>query len=132
MDAKNERNEKMKSLIATAILCCLMILAATANFVYVNRIADEMTALAASLPSPTDSTCVEKAAALCKKWEKNAPLVGLTVGFLTVDKLSEHCQTLLSCAEVGDVYGYYSTLSLLKDSIDDVRRLEQFEIGNLF
>jgi hypothetical protein len=122
----------MRSLIATAILCCLMILAATLNFIYVNRVADEMTALAASLPAPTDSACVEKSAALCKKWEKNAPFVGLTVGFLTVDKLSEHCETLLSCAEVGDVYGYYSTLSLLKDSIDDVRRLEKFSIENLF
>ena len=122
----------MRSLIATVVLFCVMILAATLNFLYVNRVADEMVELAASLPSPTDSTCVEKAAALCKKWEKTAPIVGLTVGFLTVDKLSEHCQTLLSCAEVGDVYGYYSTLSLLKDSIDDVRRLEQFSVGNLF
>ena len=122
----------MRSLIATVVLFCVMILAATLNFLYVNRVADEMVELAASLPSPTDSTCVEKTAALCKKWEKNAPIVGLTVGFLTVDKLSEHCQTLLSCAEVGDVYGYYSTLSLLKDSIDDMRRLEQFSVGNLF
>ena len=122
----------MRSLIATAILCCLMLLAATLNFVYVNRVADEMTALAASLPSPNDSTCVEKSAALCRKWEKNAPFVGLTVGFLTVDKLSEHCETLLSCAAVGDVYGYHAALSLLQDSIDDVRRLEKFEIENLF
>ena len=122
----------MRSLIATIVLFCVMLLAATLNFLYVNRVADEMTDLATDLPSPTDSACAEKAAALCKKWEKNAPIVGLTVGFLTVDKLSEHCQTLLSCAEVGDVYGYYSTLSLLKDSIDDVRRLEQFSVGNLF
>ena len=122
----------MRSLIATVILVFAMVLAATANFIYINRLADSLTEMADSLPSPNDSACVEKAAALCKNWEKNAPLVGLTVGFLTVDKLSEHCQTLLSCAEVGDVYGYYSTLSLLKDSIDDVRRLEQFEIENLF
>ena len=118
----------MRSLIATVVLFCVMILAATLNFLYVNRVADEMTNLATSLPSPTDSTCVEKAASLCRKWEKNAPIVGLTVGFSTVDKLSEHCQTLLSCAEVGDVYGYYSTLTLLKDSIDDVRRLEKLSI----
>ena len=122
----------MRSLIATVILVFAMVLAATANFIYINRLADSLTEMADSLPSPNDSTCVEKAAALCKNWEKNAPLVGLTVGFLTVDKLSEHCQTLLSCAEVGDVYGYYSTLSLLKDSIDDVRRLEKFSIENLF
>ena len=122
----------MRSLIATIVLLCLMFLGATANFIYVNRVADEMKEMADALPSPDASDCATQAASLCQKWEKNAHIVGLTVGFLTVDKLSEHCQTLLSCAEVGDVYGYYSTLSLLKDSIDDVRRLEQFEIENLF
>ncbi len=122
----------MRSLIATIVLCCVMILAATFNFIYVNQLADEMTKMADELPEPNEPNCIEQTAALCKKWEKDAPIVGLTVGFSTVDKLSEHCQTLHSCAEVGDVYGYYSTLSLLKDSIDDVRRLEQFEIENLF
>ena len=122
----------MRSLIATAILCCLMILAATVNFMYVNYIADEMLELIAKLPPIDTPDCVEKADELCQKWEKNAPVVGLTVGFLTVDKLSEHCETLRSCAAVGDVYGYHAALTLLKDSVDDVRRLEKFSIENLF
>lgn len=122
----------MRSLIATVVLFCVMILAATANFIYVNRLADAMTEIADAIPDVDEPMCVEKANELCQKWEKHAPFVGLSVGFLTVDKLSEHCQTLRSCAEVGDVYGYYSTLSLLKDSIDDVRRLEKFSIENLF
>ena len=115
----------MKSLIVTIILCCLMFFSATANFIYVNRLADAMTEITNTLPSLDDPLCVEKTDELCQMWEKHAPIVGLTVGFLTVDKLSEHCQTLRSCAEVGDVYGYYSTLTLLRDSIDDVRRLEK-------
>ena len=122
----------MKSLIATIVLCCLMLLAATANFIYINRTADALDELIEALPSINDSSCVEKTDALCKKWEEKAPIVGLTVGFLTVDKLSEHCQTLHSCAKVGDVYGYYATLALLKDSIEDVRRLEKFSVENLF
>lgn len=122
----------MRSLIATVILCCIMILAATANFIYVNRLADAMEEITEAMPAIDEPMCVEKADELCQKWEKHSPIVGLTVGFLTVDKLSEHCETLRSCAEVGDVYGYYSTLTLLKDSIDDVRRLEKFSIENLF
>ena len=122
----------MRSLIATVILCCLMFLAATVNFIYVNRIADKMSVLADALPSINDPECVKKTDELCRTWEKNAPFVGLTVGFLTVDKLSEHCETLRSCAEVKDVYGYHVALTLLQDSIDDVRRLEQFKIENLF
>ena len=122
----------MRSLIATVILVLVMLLAATLNFVYVNRVADEMTALTDALPSINHPDCVKKTDELCKKWERNAPFVGLTVGFLTVDKLSEHCETLRSCAAVGDVYGYHAALTLLQDSIDDVRRLEKFEIENLF
>ena len=122
----------MKSLIATIVLCCLMILAATANFIYINRLADDITALVDALPSINDPRCVEKIDEIHQKWEKHAPFVGLTVGFLTVDKLSEYCQTLRSCAEIGDVYGYRTALTLLYDSIDDVRRLEKFSVENLF
>ena len=122
----------MKSLIATIVLCCLMILAATANFIYINRLADDITALVDALPSINDPRCVEKIDEIHQKWERHAPFVGLTVGFLTVDKLSEYCQTLRSCAEVGDVYGYHTALTLLYDSIDDVRRLEKFSVENLF
>ena len=122
----------MRSLIATVILCCIMILAATANFIYVNNLADAMVEIADAMPDIGEPMCVQKAEELCKKWEKHSPIIGLTVGFTTVDKLSEHCQTLRSCAEVGDVYGYYATLTLLYDAIDDVRRLEQFSVSNLF
>ncbi len=122
----------MRSLIATIVLCCLMFLAATANFIYINHIANILDEMTDDLPDINEPSCVEKTDAICQEWEKHAPFVGLTVGFLTIDKFSEHCETLRSCAQVGDVYGYHSTLTLLKDSIDDMRRLEQLEIENLF
>ena len=122
----------MRSLIATIVLCCVMILAATANFIYVNNLADAMIEIADAMPEINEPMCSQKADELCQKWEKHSPIIGLTVGFSTVDKLSEHCQKLRSCAEVGDVYGYYDTLTLLHDAIEDVRRLEQFSVSNLF
>ena len=122
----------MRSLIATIVISCVMLLAATSNFIYVNRVADAMDEFIGAIPDVDEPLCVEKATELCQIWEKNAPLVGLSVGFLTVDKLTEHCYSLLSCAEVGDVYGYYAALTLLKDSVDDVRRLEKFSVSNLF
>ena len=121
----------MRSLIATIVLFCIMILAATANFIYVNNLADAMVEILDAMPDIDEPMCIQKANELYEKWVKHAPIIGLTVGFSTVDKLSEHCQTLLSCAQVGDVYGYYATLTLLYDAIDDIRRLEQFSISNL-
>ena len=121
----------MRSLIATVVLCCIMILAATANFIYVNNLADAMVEILDAMPDIDEPMCIQKAEFLYQKWERHSPIIGLTVGFSTVDKLSEHCQTLLSCAQVGDVYGYYATLTLLYDAIDDIRRLEQFSVSNL-
>ena len=132
MDSEDEGGKEMRSLIVTIILASVMLLGATANFVYVNRVSDAMNEFVDAIPNVGDPLCVEKTTALCQIWEENAPLIGLSVGFQTIDKLSEHCYTLRSCAEVGDVYGYYTALALLKDSIDDVRRLEQFSIENLF
>lgn len=122
----------MRSLIVTIVLCCVMFLAAATNFVYVNRLADAMNEILDAIPSIDDPMSVQKADELCKKWEKNSPIVGLSVGFLTVDKLTEYCQTLRSCAEVGDVYGYYTALTLIRDSINDIKRLEKISIENLF
>ena len=122
----------MRSLIITIILCCVMFLAAATNFIYVNRLADAMNEIVDAIPSIDDPMCVQKTDEFCRKWEENSPIIGLTVGFQTIDKLTEHCYTLRSCAEVGDVYGYYTALTLLKDSVDDMRRLEQISIENLF
>ena len=121
----------MRSLIATVVLCCIMILAATANFIYVKNLANAMIEIADAMPDIGDPMCIQKAEFLYQKWERHSPIIGLTVGFSTVDKLSEHCQTLLSCARVGDTYGYYATLTLIYDSIDDIRRLEQVSVRNL-
>ena len=121
----------MRSLIATIVLCCIMVLAATANFIYVNNLANAMIEIADAMPDIGDPMCIQKAETLYQKWERHSPIIGLTVGFSTVDKLSEHCQTLLSCARAGDVYGYYATLTLIYDAIDDIRRLEQFSVRNL-
>ena len=122
----------MRSLIATVVLCFIIILAATANNIYVNNLADAIIEIVDAMPDVDEPMCVQKAEELYQIWEKHSPIIGLSVGFSTVDKLSEHCQTLLSCARVGDVYGYYAALTLLRDSIDDIRRLEKLSVSNLF
>ncbi len=132
MDTEKEGREKMRSFITTIVLLVLMFSAAGVNFIYVNHVADTMEKMTENLPSITEPSCVEKTTELCEEWEKNAPFVGLTVGFLTVDKLTEQTLTLLSCAESGDVYGYHTALAILKDAIDDMHRLEKFSVENLF
>ena len=122
----------MRSLIATVVLLLVMLLATAANFVYVNTVADKLEEMVDKLPKDVREANVDEIQQLCDEWEKHAPFIGLTVGFLTVDKLTEQTHTLLACAESGDVFGYHTALTILKDAVDDMHRLEQFSVENLF
>ena len=45
----------MRSLIATIVLWCIMVLAATANFIYVNNLANAMIEIADAMPDIGES-----------------------------------------------------------------------------
>lgn len=122
----------MRSLIATVVLMSLMLLATAVNFIYVNAVAKKLEEMVDKLPENVNEANIDEIQQLSVEWEKHAPFVGLTVGFLTIDKLTEQTLTLLACAESGDVFGYHTALAILKDAIDDMHRLEQFSVENLF
>lgn len=121
----------MKILIASAILFALMLGGITWNAIYINKVATRLQDALEELPEIGTPDCAERARELLAYWEKHEPYVGLSVSFAVVDKLSEQAILLASCAESGDVFGFWSARSLLGDCIEDVRRLEQFTVANL-
>ncbi len=121
----------MKSFYVSLLLFAVMLGGIVANFVYINRTADEMTAMIDALPALSDPTCSEAAGDLCDYWLEKADLVALSVSYTIVDRIGEQSALLVSCAACHDFYGYHAALALLKDAISDMRRLERFSIGNL-
>ncbi|MBQ7335371.1 MAG: hypothetical protein IJW92_02725 [Clostridia bacterium] len=121
----------MKSFIAMLILLCLALAGIGVNFFYVNSFADRMERLITDLPDIQSPDCVSAAEQIHAYWEENAPLLGLSIGYSIIDRVGEQSCVLVACAEVGDVYGFYSAAALLLDAVGDLRRAERFSIENL-
>lgn len=121
----------MKSFYISLLLFALMLGGIVANFIYINRVADEMTEMIDALPALSDPACLSASKNICDFWLEKADLVALSVSFGVVDRVSEQTTLLVGCAACHDVYGYQTALSLLKDAVGDMRRLERFSIGNL-
>lgn len=122
----------MKSLIATVLLLILMLTVTVLNFLFINQTADEITAEIDALPPVGTTDCISAAEELLRFWEARSTTVTLSVGYATADRVTEQAKLLISSARSGDVYGYTMALTLLADAVEDMRRLEQFSVKNLF
>ena len=122
----------MKSLIATSVLFILMLGGIAANTVYVNRVADDLEQVVLALPDAREADCVSAVSALQESWDRRVDFIEFASGFSTVDRISEYVSTLLVCASIGDVYGYYSARTLLLDAVSDMRRPENLSLGTIF
>lgn len=121
----------MKSLFLSVSLFAVMLFGIVGNYFYINRVADHMNEQLDGLPDIENASCIDTASGICSYWEKQVDTVGLSVDYKTLDHVSEQCALLLSCASCKDVYGYQTAIALLRDAIEDMRRLERFSIGNL-
>lgn len=121
----------MKSLLISLLLFSVMLGGIAANAVYINNVATEMNRLLSDLPDIGEEECSRATLDICEYWERNIPYVGLSVGYTVVDRVSEQAATLAACAACNDFFGFRTALALLQDAVGDMRRLEQFSIGNL-
>ena len=122
----------MKSMIATTLLLIALIVTMAINFFFVNHITDRMTEMISSLPDIGSEECVAATRQIQQYLESKENLIGLSVGYTTLDRACEQTVLLVSCSEARDVYGFQSARALLLDAVNDIRRAEQFSIGNLF
>ena len=122
----------MKSFWISLVLLAGLVTAITVNYFYINRVANEMETQLDALVDIGNETCAEESRAILDYWEARVDLVGLSVSYPIVDRVSEQTVTLVACAECGDLYGFRTALALLRDAVGDMRRLEKFSIGNLF
>ena len=118
----------MKTFAVSLVLLALVVGCVVANHIYINKVANELVARLDAVPSPDDDACVEQAQRLMEYWDRHKTLVGLSVAVPITDRLTEQATLLLSCAQAGDLYGFYSALTLLRDAIEDVARLEKLSI----
>lgn len=115
----------MKSFFLTVLLFVLMLTTIVCNALYINRIAFDMQKSIDELPDIGHDRCAEFAEAFYNNWSKKTALVGLSVSYPILDRITEQAALLVACAECGDLYGYRSAIALLRDAIEDMERLEK-------
>lgn len=121
----------MKAFAVSIVLLLVMLLAIAGNYIYINEVSDAMVARLDRLPGIHEEGCVGQIEDLLAYWESHAGTVELSVTFPIADRVNEQIKTLLTCAQCGDVYGFHVARALLRDSIDDMRRLEAFSLSSL-
>ncbi len=121
----------MRSFGISILLLLVMLGGIGYNYIYINRVADELNTKIDALPEIGAEDCPARAAEIVDYWEEHADTVGLSVGYTVVDRVSEQAATLSACAACKDLFGYQTALALLRDAVGDMRRLERFGIGNL-
>lgn len=115
----------MKVLIVTLILLVLMLGVLVANAIYINNVTDSLLQSLEELPPPEDGSCLAALLSLQDEWKKHADVIRLSSGFATWDRVEEQVELVISCLRVGDLFGYHNALTLLKDSLEDLRRHER-------
>ena len=122
----------MRSLIIIIVvfftITCLM----TLNYLHINKTAEKMTALAASLDMSDTEKCAAAISAIESIWQKNEAIFSLSVSFRETDHLGETILSLRSAFESRDLAEFEKQRALLKDAIDGVARLERFSVINIF
>ena len=122
----------MKAFWISIALFTLLLGAIVCNYCFINRVASRLERALDAMPDVHSASCAEATRAFLAEWEKSVDLVGLSVSYPIVDRVSEQAITLVACAECGDLYGYRTALALLRDAVGDMRRLEKFSLENLF
>lgn len=114
----------MKSLAVAICLLIPALLLTAANAIYINKVVDTLLEQLDVLPEFGAPDCITRAEEVKSFWEDHVGWIRLTVGYPILDAVSEQAALLHSCAMWEDVYGYHAARTLLRDALEDLRRLE--------
>ena len=121
----------MKTGIFVLLLLLAMLLCVLCNALYINKVAFEMENRLSDLSAPPAEDAKKEIDMLQAYWERQTPYLSLSVGFPLLDRIGEQLRLLGVYAENGDVFGYTEALTILRDCMRDLCRLEQCSVENL-
>ena len=122
----------MRSLIIIIVAFLATMCLMTLNYTHINKTAEKMTALTASLDIDDAEKCTATILAIEEIWQKNEAVFSLSVSFKETDHLGETILSLKSAFESQNLAEFHKQRALLKDAIDGVARLERFSVLNIF
>ncbi len=119
----------MRSFIITLILFIFICAAVVFNNLYIRSSAEYITERVSDENFSADPEGVIEE--LEKFWEKNRPIIGLSVGFKELDRMSDLILDLKSYFNLGNSSETTRTREMIREAADEISRLERFSIENI-
>ena len=113
----------MRSFLLAILLFALMIFGIAANTVYLERLCDELADAIAALPDMPDQSTAA-ADRITARWTKARPLVGLSVGDSTLNRIDDLLAALRAHMAAGSLADYTLAREQLRRAIEDLRSTE--------
>ena len=132
----------MKGCVIALAVLTLIVAAVTANAAYIRFVTDSLAADLAALPDkplvsepldnePLDNETADAVAAVRENFEKHLPLLSVTVAYPVLDRVTESLRILETHAQTGDSSEYAATLTLLRELVEEIARLEKLSVENI-
>lgn len=123
----------MRSFFLTLLLLAVMLAVIGANFIFINRLGDQLTARVNALPAQTgDTAAAKEIMSLEKDWIDVHHLVSFSVSFKELNRVTEQVTALRVWYLAGEDAEYQNARAQLLLAIEEMRRLERFSMDNIF
>jgi hypothetical protein len=122
----------MKIFIISLVFFTLMLAGIVLNFIYINKVSDELYVMAYEAPAVGVEGCYAAVSKLDDYWQKNHDIIRLSVSFVELNQVSDAIVSMKSYAKSGSADDYENARQILLNAIHEMRRLESFKLSSLF
>ena len=121
----------MKAFYVSVVLFLFMATIIIANAIYINRTADKLMLMTASLPAPDNEKYEECITDLQTFWKRNYSAISLSVNLNDLNKISDNMSQLIAYSTNQNNQDFEATRKLLVNSIWNMQRLEQISLDSI-
>lgn len=122
----------MKGCVLAAVILLLVVIGVICNALYIRHTSDQLLEWVEALPEiPTPQETPRAIGEIRAELEKKTPLLGITVPYSIIDRVSEALINLEACARTNDRLQYAETLALLRDLVEEIGRTEKITVKNI-
>ena len=122
----------MKGFYITLALFSALIICGILNFLFVNNVHNEMNEMVAEISRAPCAENEERIQNLSDYWEKTNTKLSFSVSYTAIDTVTNLIDSIKLYNDVGDSKQLAYSIELLINAIDNIKRLENFSVKNIF
>lgn len=121
----------MRGFIITVCFFIILIICIILNFIYINRVHDDMHQMVSQLASAPCEENKEQIEKIQEYWESKISILSISVNFREIDNLSNAIDSLSAANNSNNQTQFAIYKELTQNAIDAMMRLEKFSIRNI-